>query len=160
MRKRGCFVLSFLLFLGVGAFCQEFDRIVDFEKTLKELSIEAAERPVGKVPPGKYLILEGLVSERWVIDPEPQTFIGEIELVGGEWIGVEAVEMWNCIVQFTGPEFASRIPAGRTKDWNMSLSYQGHSLKTICSLWMIFPCASTVARSITFFNSLTFPGQW
>ncbi|HOV64080.1 MAG TPA: hypothetical protein PLG43_09395 [Spirochaetia bacterium] len=115
MRKRGCFVLSFLLFLGVGAFCQEFDRIVDFEKTLKELSIEAAERPVGKVPPGKYLILEGLVSERWVIDPEPQTFIGEIELVGGEWIGVEAVEMWNCIVQFTGPEFASRIPAGRTR---------------------------------------------
>jgi hypothetical protein len=115
MEKRAVIVLSLFLFLVPGVMCQDFGRIVDFQKTLKDVSLEAAEAPAGRVSSGKYLILEGSVASRRVVNAEPETFVGEIELVDGDWVGVESVNMWSCIVQFSGPEYVSRIPAGRTR---------------------------------------------
>ena len=115
MSRRITYLSVIFLLLAAGAFSQEFDRIVDFQKTLKDISLEAALSPPGRVAEGKFIILEGSVASRWVVDPSPESYLGEIELVDGEWDGVESVKTYSCIVQFSGSKFVSAIPAGRSK---------------------------------------------
>ena len=41
-----------------------------------------------------------------------------VGLVGGEWIGVEKVVRFECVLQLIGPEFAKAIPARRSRNPN------------------------------------------
>jgi hypothetical protein len=86
-----------------------FDRIVDFSVTLKTVSAAAEGKAV--LPADRLLLLEGSISEVVVLDDRPQSWKVRVELMTGEWIGVDEVHGYRCWVTFTGPSYAAAFPA-------------------------------------------------
>ncbi len=87
----------------------DFDRVVDFSVTLKELA--AVADGAASLPTGRFVVLDGTVSDVNVIDKDEASFRVRIELITGEWIGTEDVRSYTCYVDFSGPDFARIFPA-------------------------------------------------
>lgn len=87
----------------------DFDRVVDFSITLKDLAAAADGRV--SLPTSRVCVLNGTVSDVDVVNKEEGSFRVRIELITGEWIGTEDVKSYSCYVDFTGPEFARIFPA-------------------------------------------------
>ncbi len=87
---------------------RDFDRIADFSVTLKTLA--GLSENQARALAGRLLVLDGTVAYLQFLDPEEATFAVELELVGGEWVGVEDVKIYRCRVRFSGPEFFPRFP--------------------------------------------------
>ena len=98
----------------IGQSLADFNGTVDFTTTLKELS-EAAANGDPYALPSRFVIINGAVASRFVINADADQYLGEIVLVGGEWIGVEKVVRYECILQLVGVEFAAAIPARRSR---------------------------------------------
>jgi hypothetical protein len=86
----------------------DFERVVDFSITLKDLSLAAEGQE--SLPSGKMVIINGTVSDLEVIDKEEASFRVRIELISGEWIGTEDVRSYTCYVDFAGPEYFKIFP--------------------------------------------------
>jgi hypothetical protein len=91
---------------------EDFDAVVAAEETLKSLarSVRDGERPS---PQGRLLILDGVIAAIEVLDPAEESFHARIELVRGEWRGLEEVVLYKAFVEVSGPEFFRRIPKRR-----------------------------------------------
>ena len=87
----------------------DFDRVVDFSVTLKTLAAVADGR--APLPTGRMLLLSGTVSDVTILNRDEQGFKVRIELITGEWIGLEDVKAYACYVEFSGPEFFKVFPA-------------------------------------------------
>lgn len=113
MRRPVAFVLCALFLVEAVALPAvsrgEFDRVVDFSVTLKTLAAVAE----GKVtlPTGRMLLLSGTVSSVTRVNPDQAGFKVRIELITGEWIGLEDVKAYACYVDYSGPEFFAIFPA-------------------------------------------------
>ena len=46
-----------------------------------------------------------------ILNKEQATFKVRIELITGEWIGLDDVKSYACYIDFTGPEFFKVFPA-------------------------------------------------
>ncbi|HUI69498.1 MAG TPA: hypothetical protein VL354_03185 [Spirochaetia bacterium] len=99
--------------LAFGLSRADFERIVDFSITLKDLANAAEGR--GSLPSAKIVVLNGTVSDVDVINKEAATFRARIELMTGEWIGTEDVKSYSCYVDFAGPQYATMFPARQPK---------------------------------------------
>jgi hypothetical protein len=98
-----------------GQTVEDFRAVVDFTTTLGDLD-RAAEN--GDPLPNRFVIIEGAVASRKVVNAETENYLGELELVSGEWLGVERVVRYQCVLRLVGPEFASAIPARRSRRAN------------------------------------------
>jgi hypothetical protein len=87
----------------------DFDRVVDFSVTLKDLA--AVADGTENLPAGRFVVLDGTVSDVDVIDKQEASFRVRIELISGEWIGTEDVKSYSCYVDFSGPAFFKVFPA-------------------------------------------------
>ena len=87
----------------------DFDRVVDFSVTLKTLAAVAEGK--APLPTGKMLLLSGTVSDVNILNKDERAFKVRIELITGEWIGLEDVKAYACYVEFSGPEFFKVFPA-------------------------------------------------
>jgi len=87
----------------------DFDRVVDFSITLKDLAAVAEGRET--LPSGRLVILNGTVSDVNVISKDEASFRVRIELIAGEWVGTEDVKSYACYVEFAGPEYFKIFPA-------------------------------------------------
>lgn len=87
----------------------DFDRVVDFSVTLKDLA--AAADGTRRLPTGRLCVLNGTVSDVDIISKDQATFLVRIELITGEWIGTEDVRSYTSYVEFSGPEFFKVFPA-------------------------------------------------
>jgi hypothetical protein len=87
----------------------DFDRIVDFSVTLKSLSL-AAQRGE-PLPAGKLVVVTGTVADVNILQPSREAFKVRVELISGEWIGLEEVRSYTCYLDFSGSEFFSMFPA-------------------------------------------------
>jgi hypothetical protein len=113
MKKRCALLLLMFLpavFLS-SISIEEFDGVVDFSVTLKELNALQDLDSIG----GRFVVITGEVSARQVVDGEEATFVAELEIVDGEWIGAEQILIYRCIVVLEGPEFYGMVPAGRSR---------------------------------------------
>ena len=111
LRRTACVLLACGL-VGISAPAQTraaFDRIVDFSVTLKTVSAAAAGEAA--LPANRLLLLEGSISEIVVLDNRPGTWKVRVELMAGEWIGVDEVRGYRCWVTFAGPGYADVFPA-------------------------------------------------
>ena len=84
------------------------DTAVDFSITLKDL-----DRLIGQgrfAPPERALVLDGTIKRIDVLDPTPETFAVQIELVKGEWFEREAVRSYRSIILLEGGQFATYFP--------------------------------------------------
>ena len=91
-----------------GATQGDFDRIVDIDTTLKSLADEAAG---GAVPTGRIVILDGTVSDVNIVDKNEGTFKVRIQIISGEWLGLEDVKSYTCYVDFSGSQYFRVFPA-------------------------------------------------
>ena len=87
----------------------DFERVVDFSITLKDLAAVADGQ--ARLQSGKLVILSGTVSDVNVIGKDEASFRVRIELITGEWIGTEDVKSYACYVDFSGPEYFQVFPA-------------------------------------------------
>jgi hypothetical protein len=87
----------------------DFDRVVDFSLTLKNLAAVADGRE--PLPGGRLLLLSGTVSDVNIVSKDEANFKVRIELIAGEWIGLDDVKSYACYVDFTGPEYFKVFPA-------------------------------------------------
>ncbi len=87
----------------------DFDRVVDFSVTLKTLA--AAADGTAPLPTGRMVLLTGTVSSITIVNKDRASFQVRIELITGEWIGLEDVKAYSCLVDFSGPEFFDVFPA-------------------------------------------------
>ena len=108
-----------IVFLGIslhifGQTEEEFNQIIDFDVTIRSLAIAASGEDMESLP-DRLVLIDGTVVSRLVIDANADTYVGQIELIGGEWIGVEEVVMYRCLLLLEGPKFANAIPARRSR---------------------------------------------
>jgi hypothetical protein len=89
----------------------DFDDVADFSVTVKTLSQldEATARAYGLMD--RFLLLNGTVTNILILDASEEDFLVQMELVSGEWIGLEEVRSYSCWVLFSGPRFAPMFPA-------------------------------------------------
>ena len=115
MKKRWFLALFLSIpFVIFGQNLADFNSAVDFESTLSSLMQAVVDNNPFALP-DKFIIVDGAVASRVVVNGDAEQYLGEIELVAGEWIGVEKVVRYQCILQLIGPEFASAIPARRSR---------------------------------------------
>ncbi|HET6452262.1 MAG TPA: hypothetical protein VFI08_13170 [Spirochaetia bacterium] len=124
MRRSAVLVAGVLLLVGpalvAGALSRsELDRVIDFSVTLKSLA--AAAQDGGAVPQGRVVLLSGTVSDVNVVNKDPADFRVRLELITGEWIGLEDVKSYTCYVDFAGSEYARLIPARPPREANRDL---------------------------------------
>ena len=116
MRLRGAYgklAFYFVLMLSAaapGAQQHQLQAVtVDFSITLQEIHrILEDEGPAG-LPTDRALVIDGVVAEIVVIDPEPESFLVQIELVTGRWIGLEEIRIYRAYVFVQGPRFVERV---------------------------------------------------
>jgi len=89
---------------------QDFDRIVDFATTVKSLDGLSAAQARERGLVGRLLLLDGTVAALHFLDSEEVTFDVEMELVAGEWVGLEEVKIYRCRIRFQGPGFFPQFP--------------------------------------------------
>lgn len=89
----------------------DFDAVTDFSVTIKTLSQldEATASAYGLMD--RFLVLDGTVTNIIILDSAEESFLVQVELVSGEWIGLEEVRSYSCWVLFSGARFASMFPA-------------------------------------------------
>jgi len=98
-----------------GQTLEDFNEVVDFSISIRELATAAANNDMAALP-DRLVIIQGSVASRLVIDANAESYIGQLELVGGEWLGVEDVVTYRCFLLLEGPRFANTIPARRTRN--------------------------------------------
>ena len=112
--KRAFGAVLVLMILAPTAFAidaGDFDAVADFSVTVKTLSRldEATAAAYGLM--NRFLLLDGTVTNILVLDASEENYLVQVELVSGEWIGLDEVRSYSCWVLFSGPRFASVFPA-------------------------------------------------
>ena len=97
----------------------DLDRVIDFSVTLKSLATAAEQGSA--LPEGKTVLLSGTVSDVAILAKDESGFKVRIELITGEWIGLDDVKAYTCYVEFTGPEYARIFPARPPREPNRQL---------------------------------------
>ena len=119
MRKFNVALLITILIILPGALHsldrKDFDAIVDFSITIKTLNLHGETDP-SFLDTDKLLLLNGTVSSISFVNPKQENFVVQVELVSGEWVGLEEVKSYNCTVIFQGSEFYRLFPRRRPKN--------------------------------------------
>jgi len=114
-------VLSVLLMVlvSVGVSAQqpfaELSVLLELEATLKAVNNDS-ELLESLVAGGRFVLFSGTIASRTLINGDEADFLGELELIDGEWYGTEAVAMYKAYLRLEGPQFAGTIPARRSRE--------------------------------------------
>ena len=92
----------------------ELSGVIDFSVTMRRVA-EAAEGRAA-LPPGKFFILVGTVTEVTPLSKEEGDFSVRVRLLAGEWFGNTEVKGYSCYVTFTGSAFKALFPARVSAD--------------------------------------------
>jgi hypothetical protein len=111
MKRHAAPVLALLVALvaPLGLAAQSLaglEKVMDLTATIKSLALQVDAGSYEA--PAKFVILNGTYDSVLEADESAGTVI--IELVTGEWIGLEDVKSYHCLVQFTGPEYLKAFP--------------------------------------------------
>jgi hypothetical protein len=110
--KKAIFIVLFLcftLFFLSAIEKKDFDGVVDFSLDIKTISEIVQDPNFDLSAYDRALIFDGSVAGIQVINPDPAEFMAEIEVIGGEWEGLEKVSLFRVFVYALGPEFAGRL---------------------------------------------------
>ncbi len=88
---------------------EEFASLVDFGTSLEELNAAIETGRLDEYQ-DRIIVVDGTVASAMVYSPDPNDFYAEVELVGGRWIGLDAVDINRAYIVMMGPEFAERVP--------------------------------------------------
>ena len=115
--RRRRFVLAAVLLsiasLAGAQTVEELLSLLDFQATLEGLHeyLNPSDDDDAAQPDfQKFLLLDGTVAAISVLDSNPDSYYVVIELVKGEWEGLEEVKNYKAVVQFQGPRFVDVFP--------------------------------------------------
>ncbi len=97
----------------------DLERVIDFSVTLKTLATAADSG--APIPAGRTVLLSGTVSDVNILNKDQAGFKVRIELITGEWIGLEDVKSYSCYVEFTGSEYFKVFPARAPREAHRDL---------------------------------------
>jgi hypothetical protein len=97
----------------------DLERVIDFSVTLKTLATAADSG--APIPAGRTVLLSGTVSDVNILNKDQAGFKVRIELITGEWIGLEDVKSYSCYVEFTGSEYFKVFPVRAPRQANRDL---------------------------------------
>lgn len=86
---------------------KSLETVVELSTTIKSLA-EQIQREEYEAPP-KFVILNGSLEGVFETDEASATVV--IEMVTGEWIGLEDVKSYHCLIRFEGVEYLAAFPA-------------------------------------------------
>lgn len=95
---------------------EDFDRVVDFSATVKTLETLSTAQARERGLLARLVLLDGTVTSLQFLNAEEAGFALEMELVSGEWIGLEDVKIYRCRVRFQGPAFFRQFPRRAPKN--------------------------------------------
>ena len=98
-----------------------FDQTIDFALSLEEIHHRIEGGDIDSLFTGRAVLLDGVVAEITVIDPEPESFFAQIDLVTGRWRGLDEIRLYRAYVFVQGPQFAGMIPASPPREPNPDL---------------------------------------
>lgn len=93
-----------------------FEELVAFDLTLERLAAQVEAGDAGAIPKDRYLMIDGLVSSRQLVNEAEEEYLGIIEISSGDWVGGEELEVYRCYVQLRGPEFVGSVPKPRSRE--------------------------------------------
>ena len=114
-----CILLVFVPALLPALSRADLERVIDLSVTLKTLA--SAAEAGAPIPAGRTVLLSGTVSDVNILNKDPAGFRVRIELITGEWIGLEDVKSYSCYVDFTGAEYVKVFPARAPREANHDL---------------------------------------
>ncbi len=120
MKKLIYCIMVYILFPLFSLFANnsELESIINLDLSLKELnSLEPGKFDSIKKS-NKFIIIEGAVASITSIERTNNNLIVNIQIINGEWIGLDKVEGYTCIVTIKGKEWEKRFPEriGRNPD--------------------------------------------
>ena len=93
---------------------QALSDILDLEASLKAVSTDPAL--IEELRDNQRLVLfTGTIAARKRINGDEADFIGELELIDGEWHGTSAVSMYKSYLRLEGPRYYGTIPERRSR---------------------------------------------
>jgi hypothetical protein len=96
-----------------GVSPDQFYEVLSLDWTLQQLAASVIEGKVEQIPKQRYLLIEGIVSSRQLIQAEEANYFAILELSSGEWGDEQDLEMYRCYFRLEGPEFYGMVPEGR-----------------------------------------------
>lgn len=94
--------LSLIPLTLVGAQELTLKAPINYEIDLNRLYEAALSGDDSTIPRDKLLILVGDIGSQNIIEDDGDTFLAEVELVGGHWNGEETIELYRASILFDG----------------------------------------------------------
>jgi hypothetical protein len=91
--------------LAYGQSARAVSLPLDFSITLADLHRAAQNGDDREIPSGRWIVLDATVGSVTVRSDTDSEFIAEVELVDGEWIGDDRVELLRVYAVFQGQPF-------------------------------------------------------
>ncbi len=106
------------VFLLGSVFTLSAQSNINFDITLKKISTLVTEGKTDAINPNQFMVIEGTVSAREVLNPDKNKFSAVLELSAGQWEGTEKIDIYHCYVRLDGSEFVPMIPVRRSRKPN------------------------------------------
>ncbi|MDZ7793164.1 MAG: hypothetical protein U5P10_05560 [Spirochaetia bacterium] len=93
-----------------------FEEVVAFDLTLDRLAAQVVAGDTEAIPKDRYLMINGIVSSRQLVNEDEQDYLGILELSSGEWVDGEELQLYRCYAQLRGPKFYGTVPKPRSRE--------------------------------------------
>ena len=95
----------------------DLSQLLDFDATLEAVNRDGTllDSLVGEE---RLVLFTGTIASRKVVNGDEADFIGELELIDGEWHGTESVSVYKSYLRLEGPEYFEAIPQRRSREEN------------------------------------------
>jgi len=107
---------------------KEFEQVISLDWSLNRLATAVSAGDVEQIPKDKYLLIEGVVSSREVVQAEEENYFAILEVSSGEWSGNQNLSMYHCYFRLEGSEFHGLVPAGRGGQSENEIPLHAHVL--------------------------------
>lgn len=94
----------------------DLNSFINLDISLKELSRSEPEFLDSIISSDKYIIVEGTISSITEIERSENNLILDIHIINGEWIDLEKVEVYKCIINVSGLFWEKRFPKRRPRE--------------------------------------------
>lgn len=105
-----------ILVVSLFSETNDLNSFINLDLSLKELSRSEPEFLDSLIFSEKYIIVEGTISSITEIERSEQNLILDIHIINGEWIGMEKVEVYKCIINVTGLIWEKRFPKRKPRE--------------------------------------------
>jgi len=110
------FLVAVVLFSSI--FTLYGESTINFDMTLEKLATLISEGKSSTINPDQFLIIEGTVSGREVLNPDKNDYSAILDISSGRWEGTEKIFTFHCYVQLKGSKFEGAVPVRRSRKPN------------------------------------------